>query len=95
MVNYSPFYNVRRRPNYGPEMLYGEYALAPYGWEDRGPLPDIRSVGILPSDFSPRRSRRPQHNRGRNPGLRLDTRDVQTRYLQGEYDDTTDYYACF
>lgn len=90
MVNYNHLF---QRPYYRTHVMNGGFALAPYGHEHRGPLPDIRSLNLLPDDFPPRRHNRSRNMRGRNPGLYINTQDVQQGYIDGRHQDTTGYFS--
>lgn len=94
MVNYGHVFSSPR-PYYATHEMNGGVALAPYGVEHRGPLPDIRTLNLLPGDFPPRRTPGSRNMRGRNPGLYVNTHNVQQGYLNGQYDDTTSYYGCY
>lgn len=94
MVNYGHVFDIPR-PYYCTHEMNDGIALAPYGFEHRGLLPDIRSLNLLPDDFPPRRAPSSRNMRGRNPSLYINAQNVQQGYLDGRYEDTTEYYGCF
>lgn len=92
MVNYSHIFEFPY-PYYRTHEMNGNIALAPYGFVHRKSLPDMRSLDLLPPNFTPRRGPPPQNMLGRNPGLYINTHKAQQWYRDGVFEDSTSYYA--